>query len=80
VLRFGPEAGRWVAEEYWHPSQRVEEQPDGSVLFKLHIAVTPEFVNWLLYYGRRVEVLEPPALRERVVKEHRRAVEMYEEG
>jgi len=80
VLRFEPEAGSWVSEEYWHPSQQVEEQPDGSVLFRLHVAVTPELVNWLLYYGRRVEVLEPPELRERVVEEHRRAVEVYEEG
>ncbi|GAB4559006.1 MAG: WYL domain-containing protein [Anaerolineae bacterium] len=79
VLRFEQEAGSWVSEEYWHPSQQVEEQPDGSVLFRLHVAVTPELVNWLLYYGRRVEVLEPPELRERVVEEHRRAAEMYEE-
>jgi len=79
VLRFGSEAGRWVAEEYWHPSQKAEPQPDGSVLFRLHVAVTPEFVNWLLYYGSRVEVLEPPELREWVVAEHRRAVEVYEE-
>jgi len=77
VLRFGPEAGAWVAEEYWHPSQQVEEQPDGSVLFKLHIAVTPEFVNWLLYYGRRVEVLEPLGLRVRVAEEHRRAAVVH---
>jgi len=77
VLRFEPEAGSWVSEEYWHPSQRVEEQADGSVLFRLHVAVTPELVNWLLYYGRRVEVLEPPELRKRVVEEHLRAVEVY---
>jgi predicted DNA-binding transcriptional regulator YafY len=77
ALRFEPEAGHWVAEEYWHPSQQVEEQPDGCVLFRLHVAVTPEFVHWLLYYGSRVEVLEPANLRERVEEEHRRAVEMY---
>lgn len=77
LLRFEPEAGRWVAEEYWHPSQRVEEQPDGSVLFRLHIVVTPEFVNWLLYYGSRVEVLEPQELRKRVAEEHRRAAGIY---
>jgi len=77
VLRFGPEAGRWVAEEYWHPSQQAEEQPDGSVLFRLRVAVTPEFVNWLLYYGSRVEVLAPASLREWVVEEHKRAVEVY---
>ncbi len=33
---------------------------------------------WLLYYGSRVEVLEPPELRERVAEEHGRAVRMYE--
>lgn len=59
VLRFEPEAGHWVAEEHWHRSQQVEEQPDGSILFKLHIVTTPEFVNWILYYGDRVEVLTP---------------------
>jgi predicted DNA-binding transcriptional regulator YafY len=52
---------------------QAEEQPDGGVLFKLHIAVTPEFVNWPLYYGSRVEELEPQELRERVVEEHRSA-------
>jgi len=78
VLRFGPQAGRWVMEEYWHPSQEAHEQPDGSVLFKLNLAITPEFVNWLLYYGSRVEVLEPPDLRERVMEEHKRAVGVYQ--
>ena len=32
---------------------------------------------WLLYYGIRVEVLEPPSLRERVAEEHRRAAGVY---
>ena len=57
-LHFAPDAGRWVAEEFWHKSQQVEQQADGSVIFRLAIAVTPEFVNWLLYYGSRVEVIE----------------------
>ena len=78
VLRFEPQAGQWVSEEYWHSSQEAEVQPDGSVLFKLRIAaITPEFVNWLLYYGGRVEVLEPAELRERVAGEHRRAAALY---
>ena len=79
VLRFGPEAGQWVAEEYWHPSQQVAEQPDGNGHFRLRIAaITPEFVNWILYYGRRVVVLEPAELRVRVAEEHRVAAGVYE--
>jgi predicted DNA-binding transcriptional regulator YafY len=73
LLHFTPEAGRWVAEEYWHASQQVEHQDDGSVLFRLHIGITPEFVNWLLYYGSRVSVIEPKHLQEAVKAEHKRA-------
>lgn len=76
-LHFAPDAGRWVAEEYWHKSQQVEEQPDGSVIFRLNIAVTPEFVNWVLYYGSRVEVKRPNHLRTAVAAEHRQAAEVY---
>lgn len=78
TLRFMPEAGQRVAEEYWHASQRAETQPDGSVLFRLHVAVTPEFVSWVLYYGSQVEVLEPESLRKQVAEDHRRAAERNE--
>ncbi len=78
VLLFEPEAGRWVAEEEWHKSQQSEVLPDGRVRMTFFVGITPEMVSWLLYYGSRVEVLEPVWLRERVVEEHRRAVAVYE--
>ncbi|MGC8492581.1 MAG: helix-turn-helix transcriptional regulator [Syntrophobacteraceae bacterium] len=76
-LLFEPEAGRWVSEEEWHKSQKVETLPDGSVRFRLRLPITPDFVNWILYYGSRVEVVSPEGLRERVAGEHRRAAERY---
>jgi predicted DNA-binding transcriptional regulator YafY len=75
VLLFEPEAGRWVAEECWHASQENETLADERVRVTFRVGVTPEMVSWLLYYGCRVRVLEPGWLRERVVEEHRRAVE-----
>jgi len=45
------------------------------VTFRL--GITPEFVNWVLYYGSRVRVVQPEHLRrQRVVAEHRRAAEI----
>ncbi|MEW6173033.1 MAG: WYL domain-containing protein, partial [Bacillota bacterium] len=76
VLRFEPETGRRVAEEHWHSSQQAEEQPDGSILFKLHLPVTPDFISWLLYYGNQVRIIEPQSLREQVAEEHRKAWEI----
>ncbi len=73
VLFFEPEAGRWVTEEVWHKSQQSEVLPDGRVQVTFYVGVTPEMVSWLLYYGARVEVVEPAWLRERVREEHRRA-------
>jgi predicted DNA-binding transcriptional regulator YafY len=78
VLHFEQEAGHWVAEEYWHSSQTVEELPDGSILFRLNLIITSEFVNWLLYYGSRVKVLEPESLRAQVMEEHRKAAKIQE--
>lgn len=76
ILHFAVDAGRRVAEEHWHASQSAEVQSDGSVLFRLHIAITPEFVNWVLYYGSQVEVLAPESLRQQVAEEHRKAAEV----
>ncbi len=76
-LLFDPQAGRWVMEEQWHHSQEPEVLPDGQVRMKFRIVITPEFVDWVLYYGSRVRVLKPESLRERVVEEARKMVEIY---
>lgn len=78
-LRFDAEVGRRVAEEEWHKSQTTEILPDGRVIFRLHLIITPEFVNWLLYYGSGLEVLQPPWLRARVADEHNKAAAKYKE-
>jgi len=79
VLLFDPDAGRWVAEEQWHKSQQVEHLENGSVLFKVRIPITPEFINWVMYYGAKVKVLRPPHLRKRIVEEHQRAAQRNQE-
>lgn len=77
VLHFDADAGGWVKEEFWHKSQQVEEQEDGGIIFRLHLVITPEFVNWLLYYGERVKVVEPKDLRKMVIERLRKAVSQY---
>lgn len=77
VLKFDQTAGTWVCEEFWHKSQKCEELSDGSIIFTLEIVITPEFENWLLYYGRRVEVLKPLHLRTAVAEAHAAAAKVY---
>ncbi|MBK8048902.1 MAG: WYL domain-containing protein [Anaerolineales bacterium] len=77
LLHFDAEAGRWVTEEAWHATQEVDHLEDGSVLFRVRIVVTPEFVKWVLRYGSQVKVIEPSHLREAVATEHKKAALLY---
>ncbi len=76
LVRFDEQAGKWVSEEFWHRTQQCEPHPEGGMLFSVKAPVTPELINWLLYYGARAEVLKPAWLRARVAEEHRRAAEV----
>ena len=77
AIRFSPRAGRWVAEERWHPGQKAEWQADGSLIFSLRVGVTPAFVRWVLYYGPEAEVLQPDWLADAVRKEALATASLY---
>jgi predicted DNA-binding transcriptional regulator YafY len=70
-LLFEQPAARWVAEEHWHASQRVEWLDDGRLSFSVSIQVTPEFKRWVFRYGRQIEIVAPFHLREWVRDEAR---------
>jgi predicted DNA-binding transcriptional regulator YafY len=77
VLRFTPEAARWVADEVWHSRQVGRIESDGSYRLELPYSREPELVMDLLRHGAGVLVLGPPALREHVARELARAARQY---
>jgi predicted DNA-binding transcriptional regulator YafY len=78
VLRFSPDSARWVADEVWHSRQVGRIEADGSYLLELPYSREPELVMDLLRHGSGVEVLSPPALRERVASELAAAARQYD--
>ncbi len=77
VLRFHPRVAYRVRETRWHRSEQVEEQPDGSLLWRARVAEVQEMLPWIRGWGADVEVVEPRELRERMVGEARRLAESY---
>ena len=77
TLKFTPEAARWVSAQNWHPKQRARVEKDGSYVLELPYAEDRELIMEILKYGADVEVLAPPALRERVGKALERAATRY---
>jgi proteasome accessory factor B len=76
-VRFAPAAARYVSESRWHPSQKLTTQKDGSLVAEFSLGDTEEIKRWVMGFGSRAEVLEPPGLREELVAETRRMLQGY---
>jgi predicted DNA-binding transcriptional regulator YafY len=75
-LRFAADRARYVRRRQWHPTQVIEETPEGVVL-QMDVAGTTELATWVMGWGAKVEVLEPEALRRDVAAELARAAARY---
>ena len=80
TLKFTPQAARWVSAQNWHPKQRARVEKDGSYVLELPYAEDRELVMEILKFGADVEVLAPPALRQRVADALRRGAERYRDS
>lgn len=78
VLRFTPEAARWVAEETWHPDQVGYWDSEGYEL-QVPFSDERELVMEVLKYGPDCEVVAPEGLRETVAERLRRGAAIYGE-
>jgi len=59
VWRFSPEVAEDAREYLFHPTQKIEEQPDGSIVVRFRAGGRRE-MDWHLYtWGDEVEVLKP---------------------
>ncbi|MGB7181150.1 MAG: WYL domain-containing protein, partial [Burkholderiaceae bacterium] len=76
-LRFTPEAARWVRHESWHPRQRLESEPDGSIVIEVPYSVSTELEMDILRHGNQVKVLAPQELADRIRDRLRAAADLY---
>jgi len=76
-LKFTPRVARILEEVVWHPSQKAESQPDGSLIMSLTVQNTFELTSWILSWGESVEVLEPEVLRIKIAQTVRTMLDIY---
>jgi predicted DNA-binding transcriptional regulator YafY len=77
TLRFDPNVAATVADTWWHDTQRVENQPDGSKLIHFQVDGLDEITWWILSYGRHCQVITPDVLKQRVRSELQSALKQY---
>lgn len=74
---FAPEIAGYIEEKVWHASQRIDAEPDGSIIFEAKVAINEELENWVLSWGAKARVLEPEELRMRIHAEARKMAGAY---
>jgi len=78
TLVFAAQAAQWICREEWHAEQQGRWLDDGRYELKLPYVDDTELVMDLLRQGDEVEVVAPPALRERVRRRLLAASAVYE--
>jgi predicted DNA-binding transcriptional regulator YafY len=68
---------QYLITQPWHESQNIVEEDEDRVVFSFRVHPTYEFKSLLLSLGKDGEVLEPPALKEDIIRELRQMVEKY---
>ena len=74
---FSPRQARWIREKQWHPSQKLAEQPDGSVILTMTTSGLDRVKSWILSFGSEAKALEPPDLVKEIKTELEKARKIY---
>jgi predicted DNA-binding transcriptional regulator YafY len=69
TIWFDASTAPYVRERRWHPTQEIQEHPDGSLTLHLVVGGLNELKRWVLGYGKGAVVKEPPELVEMVREE-----------
>lgn len=78
TLRFAAgQASRRMQESQWHPSQRIEIDKESRLLWTAEIDEPQEMLPWIRGWGADCEVLAPAELRDKVIGEMRRQLQLY---
>lgn len=76
-LLFSADVNTYILERQWHANQECRQQEDGSVYLKFETNQFEESLHWVMSFGSKVQVLNPPRLREAVRQEAERTSLLY---
>ena len=81
VLKFYSPTSLWVKNEYWHPKQQgTFNEEDESYQLSIPIGEhLTELVMELAKYGKDLEVIKPPRLKQALLEHHKKAFEFHKQ-
>lgn len=75
-LKFENQLSDYFKEKIFLEEQNVDERSDG-IYVKFKVALSYEFVSWILGWGSKVKVLKPKSLKEKVIRRAEEIIANY---
>jgi predicted DNA-binding transcriptional regulator YafY len=76
-IAFEPQMSRHIRGRIWHPSQQIEERPNGGLLLRLTVSNDWALRSWILGFGALARVVAPPHLSAQILEEVERTRVRY---
>lgn len=76
-LWFSVQDSRYIREKKIHHSQKITENPDGTLYLELKLPDTYELIMTILMHGSGCKVIEPKSLKENIKKELEKTLQYY---
>jgi predicted DNA-binding transcriptional regulator YafY len=76
-IAFEAQMGRYVRDRIWHPSQQIEERPDGGLILRLTVSNDWALRSWILGFGALARVIAPAELEAQILDEVERTRSRY---
>lgn len=77
AIWFDARTAPYIRERRWHPTQEIQEHPDGSLTLGMVVRGLNDLKRWVLGYGRGAIVQSPPELVQLVKNEVDRMHQHY---
>lgn len=59
AIWFDPPTAPYIPERRWHPTQEIEEYPDGSLTLRMVVRGLNDLKRWVLFHGKGAIVKSP---------------------
>jgi predicted DNA-binding transcriptional regulator YafY len=67
-IAFSSDVRMHIEGRHWHASQVFSEGRDGGLILDLKVGLSPELISWIFSWNEYAEALEPPELKEMMIK------------
>lgn len=69
---------KYFKNRSWHTSQVETIDDQGNFILEMTVPIVPDFISWIISWGKGIKVLEPKELQEKIITEITDVLKQYD--